>query len=115
MSLKDMSVSRVQELMEEHFEYVQENWKNDVDGIESWHELKWGASAAVEGLGHVTRVAHYGGEGKGEEYWVAFSVTEGDITRHFRMDGGYASYSGGEFDGDLREVWPQQKTITVWE
>jgi hypothetical protein len=31
------------------------------------------------------------------------------------MDGWYASYSGAEFDGDLKEVAPKQKMITVWE
>jgi hypothetical protein len=116
MALKDLSVPQVQELMEEHFEYVQDNWKVDVDGIESWHELKWGATAEIPGLGKVVRVDDYGGEGQGNDYWVAFSVTQGDVTRHFRMDGYYSSYGdGGVFENDLKEVWPKQKTITVWE
>lgn len=115
MALKDLSVPEVQELMEKHFAYARVNWRNDVDGIESWYELKSGASAVVEGLGKVVKVDDYGGEGQGDEYWVVFSVTKGDVTRHFRMDGWYQSYNGGEFDGDLKEVRPKQKTITVWE
>jgi hypothetical protein len=116
MGLADLSVSQVQSLLEEHFEYVESNWNNeDVEGIESWHELKYGCGGHVTGLGKVSHVDSYGGEGKGDEYWVVFSVTDWGVTRHFRMDGWYASYSGAEFDGDLKEVAPKQKVITVWE
>lgn len=115
MALKDLSVSEISELLEEHFEWYCENYDSGLEGIESYHELKYGASAHVKGLGHVRRVADYGGEGQGDEYWVVFSVTEGDVVRTFRKDGWYQSYNGGEFDSELVEVKPVQKTITVWE
>jgi|SRR5688500_4330419 len=118
MGLADLSVSQVQGLLEEHFEYVESNWNNeDVEGPGSWHGIKWGDGVPCEipGLGTLAYVESYGGEGKGDEYWVVFSITNQDVTRHFRMDGWYASYSGAEFDGDLKEVSPKQKVITVWE
>lgn len=102
------TAARVQEALEHYFD------REDAEFC-SWYELKQGDGGYVPGLGEVAYVADYGGEGQGEEYWVVFSVTDGDVTRHFRMDGSYASYYGAEFDGDLREVTPQQKTITVWE
>jgi hypothetical protein len=65
-------------------------------------------------LGTLKYVDDFGGVGKGDDYWVVFSITHNDITRNFKKSGGYASYCGGEFDGDLTETFPEQKVITVW-
>lgn len=53
--------------------------------------------------GHVYLVDKYGGEGKGEEYWVVLSVGE----QLFRVDGFYASWDGVTWeDPHLHEVEP---------
>lgn len=114
MALKDHSVSYVQELMENFFELVE---NGDADGPESWRSIKYGEGmpCEVSGLGTLTYVDDYGGEGGGDEYWVVFSLKDDELMRWFRMDGWYQSYAGGEFDSNLKEVSPKQKTITVWE
>lgn len=59
-------------------------------------------------------VDNYGGEGYGDLYWYVFTVTDGNTTRHVKVDGAYASYYGGEYDKWF-EVFPKEKVITVWE
>lgn len=114
MSLKDYSVSTIEHLLENFFELVD---NGDADGPSSWDEIKWadGVPCDVAGLGRLNLIDYYGGEGKGDEYWVVFSLMEGDVTRYFRKDGWYQSYSGGELDGELTEVNPVAKVVTVWE
>jgi len=112
-SVTKYSGSTVQHLIENFFELVE---NGDAEGPESWQSIKYGDNLPCEvpGLGTLNHVQDYGGEGKGDEYWVVFSVMNSDGIRHFRMDGGYSSYSGAEFDGNLREVVPEEKVITVW-
>lgn len=59
-----------------------------------------GKSIEVPGLGTLEYVEDYGGEGQGDDYWVVFKVGN----QLFRKDGWYASYDGGELDGELYEV-----------
>jgi len=104
-----MKLEEVERLIGQHYgtdEYDWHEWKYEV-GTES---------IDVVGLGVVTVVDEYGGEGQGDEYWIAFRVefAEGPI-RFFRMNGYYASYDGGTFDGPFEEVQPVEKTITVFE
>lgn len=54
----------------------------------------------VPSLGKLEYVDSYGGEGSGDEYWVVFKLGE----QLFRVDGYYASYDGGELDGEPYEV-----------
>lgn len=108
MSLADLSVGDVSELLSSHFE-------NPLTSPESYDDIKYGSEGEIPGLGYVKLVDEYGGEGQGDEYWVVFSVSDGGVTRLFRMDGYYASYYGSEFDGDLKEVQARQKTVTVYE
>jgi hypothetical protein len=108
-TLADISALQVEHALDEYFE------REDAE-IDSFYEVKYGWSGHVPGLGDLKYGDSYGGEGKGEEYWVAFSITSGAVSRHFRKDGFYSSYGGGaEWDSNLREVWPKQKVITVWE
>lgn len=65
------------------------------------------------GLGKITTVDHYGGEGKGEEYWTVYHFIDHDV--YIRIDGWYSSYNGAEFDDYGYEVRPIEKTITVYE
>lgn len=39
---------------------------------------------------------HYGGEGKGEEYWSVIRVTRGDQVAFIKFEGWYASFAGSE-------------------
>lgn len=66
-------------------------------------------------LGLYKRVLQYGGEGKGDEWYVVYHFIDHDI--YIRIDGYYQSYSGTEFNGwdSCREVRPQEKTIIVYE
>ena len=40
----------------------------------------------------------YGGEGKGEDYWIVYKFSKGDEAVYVRFDGWYASYDGSEFN-----------------
>ena len=58
----------------------------------------------------------YGGQGKGEEWWVVFHSPANDI--YIKVEGFYESYNGTEFYhgwDSCTEVRPKEKTITVWE
>lgn len=67
--------------------------------------------------GHTfTREEQYGGEGKGDEYWVVFSVSKDDEKRFYKIPGWYSSGYGSELEPyNTFEVKPEQKTIIVWE
>lgn len=108
----------VENAIESLFEHVRESWNDDdVEGPSSWSDIKWndGLPCEVPGIGTLTHIEDYGGEGKGDDYWVVFSLTKGDVTRYFKKSGWYQSYSGGELDGELEEVTPTAKVIMVWE
>lgn len=54
----------------------------------------------------------YGGEGKGEEYWVVFQV--GDKT--YRVDGYYSSWEGTNWDdAEPYEVKPVEVTVIKYK
>jgi len=65
----------------------------------------------VTGFGTLKFVDEYGGEGSGDEFWVVFKV--GD--QFFRKEGWYASYDGGELDGELYEVKAAKVQRTEYE
>lgn len=70
----------------------------------------------VPGLGRVTVVEIFGGEGEGDRYYLVFRVEAEDGTvRFFKMNGWYASHDGGHFDGPFEEVKAVEKTITVYQ
>lgn len=112
--LASLSAREVESALEEFFE---REYDCDIEGPSSWYDIKWsdGVPCEVPGLGTLTHIDDYGGEGKGDDYWVVFSITQEDITRFFKKSGWYQSYSGGELDGELEEVTPKAKVITVWE
>jgi hypothetical protein len=87
----------------------------DWDTQTTWQWVKYeGGKGTRDGL-TAERVADYGGEGDGDQYWVVVSITDGLTTRHFRKNGWYASYDGGYLDGDTTEVKPREKVVTVFE
>lgn len=68
----------------------------DIDGVQEYAEYVDGKPAE---------------EGGGETIFAIFKV--GD--QYFRKDGYYLSHDGSYWDGDLFEVHPTQKTVTVYE
>jgi hypothetical protein len=69
----------------------------------------------VADLGFVSLVKREGGEGHGENAVMVFKIQSGDTTRWFRLEGGYSSYDGFDWDGPFKETFPQVKEITVYE
>lgn len=70
----------------------------------------------IADLGTVTVVDTVGGsEGDGESQFVVIKVAQGETVRYFKKEGYYSSYGGSDWDGEIRSVWPSQKTITVYE
>jgi hypothetical protein len=109
VSLVNLSVQDVEMLLDEHFD-------NPLNSPESYNDLKYGGDGNVPGLGFVQPIASYGGEGKGDEYWVVFTITDDSgVTRMFRKDGSYTSCYGNDWDADLREVSAQERVVTVYE
>jgi hypothetical protein len=87
----------------------------DFDTASAWQWIKYeGGKGTRDGLTG-ERVAEYGGEGDGDQYWVVVSLSDGLTTRFFRKDGYYASYDGGYLDGDTTEVKPKEKLVTFYE
>ena len=65
-------------------------------------------------FGEITTVNRRGGEGKGEDWNVVKQFVDHDV--YISLDGYYTSYDGTDFDGfELEEVFPKEKTITVYE
>jgi len=90
-------------------------YKNN-DGIEEFVEdLTWNKKTADLGsLGVATHAdSKVGIEGEGEHIWLVFELGGS----FYRLTGYYNSYDGSNWDeyGDLEEVKPVQKTITVYE
>jgi hypothetical protein len=83
------------------------------DGL--WDELDYVKTAPVTLRGEDVQVkfvaGETGGEGSAEDIWLVIKV--GD--QYFRKEGWYYSHDASHWDGDLREVHPEEKTITVYE
>lgn len=63
-----------------------------------------------------TYLEGYGGEGKGEDWWVVFSVEKDMQQEFFKFSAYYSSYDGVNMSyGNFYKVKPVQKVITVWE
>jgi hypothetical protein len=91
------------------------DYLKDIEG-EFWYEGSYSFNKGYTYQGiTITSPASYGGEGQGDELWVVFALTDGTDTRYFRKDGYYASYDGGAWDGDFREVTPQDRLVTFYE
>jgi len=86
------------------------------DAGDGWYRWDEGLAEEIPGLGTVTCVKSGGGEGQGDAYWLVFNVvdTAGSV-RWFRMDGYYASYDGGYYDGPFSEVKPVERMVTFYE
>lgn len=102
--------------------YNKNGWKETEETLQLREEQKqyldWqGVETAFKkslGVGDWVEVEQYGGEGKGESWYSVKHFIDHDI--YIRTDGFYTSYNGTDFyDGYGRQVFPKQKTITVYE
>lgn len=62
-------------------------------------------------LGTVNMMEHFGGEGSGDLYYTVYHFVDHDVYVNF--EGWYASSVGAEYQ-EMFEVFPEQKTITVY-
>lgn len=77
-------------------------------------ELDDDGTLIIEGA-TVLLVDNFGGEGKGSDFWVVFSVEKDGVVRYVRNDGWYSSYEGVNFDkADGVEVFPRKRISTFW-
>lgn len=68
------------------------------------------------GLGKITEVDHYGGEGQGDTWYSVQHFIDHNV--YIRVDGYYSSYDGTDFEGwndSCKEVFPKVRKIIVWE
>lgn len=70
-----------------------------------------------EELGEVDEVFSQGGEGQGENWKRTYHFKDHNVFIEF--SGFYSSYNGTDFDqeweGDVKEVKPIQRTVTFYE
>lgn len=93
-----------------------ENWMyedtytsvEEVDGDDEQTEL---FKSELAKLGKIKMVEQYGGEGQGDDYHTIYCFEDHDVYVYF--DGWYASHVGSEYN-EMFEVFPEQKTITVY-
>ena len=99
--------------------YQRTNWKKEVVvdsldgevGGEFWYTLEDADWVDVFGLGKIEWIEGYsGGEGGGSNVYAIFAIGN----QFFKKTGYYASHYGTDWDGDIHEVVPQQKTVTVY-
>ena len=131
MNLAELSVSQVEEFLE-NFDFFTpahdvtfgEGGPNErTYHREASHQSGWNAverhSDKDDGwptpIGSLEKIDSFGGEGKGDEYWMILRLTQGDVERTFKKEGYYASHYGHEWDRYFSEVSPVEKTVIVWE
>lgn len=61
-------------------------------------------------------VDQHGGMGEGDDYYVIFSVKQGDEKNFYKIPGWYASHQGRELEvSGTFQVAPKEVTIIQWE
>jgi hypothetical protein len=88
--------------------------ENDEGGF--WGDAKYGVTSGyefIDAIGGADRVADYGGEDQGSDYWVVLYFPKYDT--YVKRSGWYASYHGGEFDSPPFIVKKVKKTVEVFE
>lgn len=67
------------------------------------------------GFGRIIEVDQHGGEGEGSNWYSVKHLK--NTNQYFKISGYYTSYHGTDFDSYedcLKEVFPEEKTITVY-
>lgn len=87
--------------------------KNSIN-LEDFADFYWNEKDF--NLGEIEEVQRYGGEGKGELWYVVYYFVEHDV--YIRVDGFYSSYNGvdfGDWDDACKEVKPEVRQVTFYE
>jgi hypothetical protein len=124
MSTSELTAKGLSELIQSDDGVAITDWVDPYNGdgryhFDGWHDFQDFIDdkdgVVFTDVGTVKLVDNYGGEFLGDELWFVFSVTTPEGTQYFRMDGWYQSFHGGEYDGELHEVTPKEKVVTVYE
>lgn len=113
-----MNVKEITTKIKELYADYDDSQVDDVSDESMWRAFKYDDTDDIfpnKEEFFVELAEEYGGEGQGDEFWIVLKVTEGDNIGYLRVDGWYASFAGGELDGDPYEVQPKEATVTVWE
>lgn len=102
-----------QEIIEKLKEYYKES--EDYSSGFSWFAEEAPYQDVPE-VGKCVTVDSGGGCDKGSDWYRVYHFTDHNV--FIKVSGNYTSYSGTEFedewDGDVKEVFPEEKTITVY-
>lgn len=90
-------IEKVEELDIEVSDFAYGEMENPLEGVGSWKEVQ-----------------QHGGEGEGDDWYSVKHFTDHDV--YIKTQGFYTSYSGTGFENGFgNEVFPKEKTITVYE
>lgn len=112
-----VTAAELQAALEEGLSYEFIDWQNNksietIDDSEFWHEGYYNGPFEIPGLGTLEYVdGETGGEGSAEYIWQVWKI--GD--QYFKKEGYYMSHHGSEWDGEIFEVVPFEKTVTDWK
>jgi hypothetical protein len=120
-----ITAAQLENAIDEGIPYEYKHWKtgeveqSSYEGSEFWSEAHYSepnyevASLDVT-LSHVD--GEHGGEGSAEYIWQVWKTVdaEGNV-QYFKKEGYYMSYDGSNWDGELFEVEPFEKTVTDWK
>ena len=116
-----MDAAQVKELMFATGLHDEKWGDTELDSFDLWGEIN---SVQVPNLGLVSIAESFGGEGQGDQYYLVFKVEfneENSVNAHvpdvkyYRVDGYWASFGGGEYDGPFYEVQPVQRMVTFYD
>lgn len=97
------------EYPEQSTEYFESAWSEFLEALKEWES---DPPEVPLPSGPAKFLKKFGGEGKGEEYWVIFKV--GDEL--FKVDGYYASWDGISWDdAEIYKVAPVEVTIIEYQ
>lgn len=96
--------------------YEVKNWRTNETETRSYKSYASLDKRLVPGVGYVSLVEQFGGEGQGDTYYIILKLEVPDADpRYFKIDGFYASHYGRDLDGPFYEVVPREKVVTVYE
>lgn len=117
-----ITASKFESLVDEGVPYTYTTWQDEVvdsvvAGSDFWSEGEDSDAIKLDDE-HTAEffVGETGGEGSAEHIWQVWKVTDADGNyQYFMKTGYYMSYDGSNWDGDLVEVEPYEKTVTDWK
>lgn len=105
----------MKKLSKEIIELLSENMSDAADGPEwAGDESVW--KDPIFANFKIAEEAHYGGEGKGEEYWTVYKLTDKSTKDDYfvKFDGYYMSYDGTTWQS-VSQVKPVEVKKRDWE